>query len=177
MKNLILQALKQSKIFGYKLYSIIVINKAIILLIFLNLLFAGSSSSQNCDVKILAKNNIESVNNEGRVYFLTIQNLSNEKVTLMLSASNFNSGKNPDESESTLNVALTATILSETGDALEKISLGPNEIVNFQIKISVPQNTSVERWNSMSIIATSGKCPEYSSSILLYTFIPDPEEK
>jgi hypothetical protein len=152
--------------------------RSILTIIFLILLGQLNSSAQECSLSLLAKNNIESVNNEGRVYFITLQNKSNEAIVINLSVSNSNTGKNPDETSSRDNVKLNAKILNTEGQEIQnKIKLEAKQLLEFQVKVTVPDGTPIKRWNNLLLNASSDKCNNYSASLILYTFIPNPEEK
>jgi hypothetical protein len=142
------------------------------------LLHPFGSSAQNCSFNLVAKNNIESVNSEGRVYFMELQNNGTEETGVTLTASNANSGTNPDQTTAINNVNVNAEITYEDGQQINgKVVLKSNELLHFQVKVTVPAGTSFNHWNNLFVNASSDKCDAYSSSLTLYTFIPDPEER
>jgi hypothetical protein len=137
-----------------------------------------SSYAQKCSFKLIATDNIQSVNNEGRTYFIELQNNSNEEMEIHLNISNHNKEKNPDETDKLNNVNLNVTIINEDGKEIKSsVQLKPNELLKFQVKVTVPVGTPIKRWNSLLLRASSDKCADYSSSLILYTFIPNPNEK
>ncbi len=137
-----------------------------------------SSLAQDCSLALTAKNNIESVNEEGRIYFITLQNNSSEAILLNLSVANANSGNNPDETSSFNNVKLNAGIMNSEGQEMSsKIKLESKQLLEFQVKVTVPAGTPVKRWNNLLLKASTDKCKNYSTSLIIYTFIPNPEEK
>jgi hypothetical protein len=137
-----------------------------------------NSSAQQCSFKLTTTSNIESVNNEGRIYFIEILNKSNEEMEINLSVSNDNTGTNPDKTESKNNVKLNSKIINEEGQEITgTLKLKANESIKFQVKLSVPEGTQIEHWNKILLIATSEKCTDYTSSLSLFTFIPNPAEK
>jgi hypothetical protein len=137
-----------------------------------------SSYAQKCSFKLIATDNIQSVNNEGRTYFIELQNNSNEEMEIHLNISNHNKEKNPDETDKLNNVNLNATIINEDGKEIKSsVQLKPNELLKFQVKVTVPVGTPIKHWNSLLLRASSDKCADYSSSLILYTFIPNPNEK
>jgi hypothetical protein len=149
-------------------------------LLYLILLNPLGLSAQKCSFSLIAKNNIESVNNEGRIYFMEIQNNKIEELDLNLSVTNSNSGENPDMTASGNNVNLNAELLYEDGQKIKgKVILKSNELLRFQVKVTVPAGTTYNRWNNLVINASSDNCDasSSSSSLTLYTFIPDPEER
>lgn len=157
------------------IYRINGISLVLFILFFLN---HFNSSAQKYSFNITAKNNIESVNKEGRIYFLEIQNNTKEEMEVKLSIFNKNAGKNPDETDSRNNVYLTASFLNEEGREMEgKVVLKANGLLKFQVKVTVPEGTPIEHWNTLLVNAVSDKTTSYSSSLILYTFIPNPEEK
>jgi hypothetical protein len=138
------------------------------------------SFAQDCAMILTAKNNIESVNNEGRIYFIILQNKSNEDISVNLSVTNTktSSEKNPDKTSPIYNVDLNARILNTDGKEIDgKIILSAKQVLEFQVKVSVPIGTQINRWNNLLLQASSDKCVNYSTSLVLYTFIPNPEEK
>ena len=58
-----------------------------------------------------------------------------------------------------------------------KVVLKANGLLKFQVKVTVPEGTPIEHWNTLLVNAVSDKTTSYSSSLILYTFIPNPEEK
>jgi hypothetical protein len=152
--------------------------KCFLAILFVFILYPLSSSAQKCSFSLIAKNNIESVNNEGRIYFMELQNNSDEIMVINLSVSNKNSEKNPDQTTSMNNVSLNAKFLTEDGQEIKNtLKIGPKDLLKFQVKVTVPAGTPTERWNNLNIKATSDNCDGYSTSLVLYTFIPNPEEK
>ena len=154
------------------------IGKSLLTLLFLLILYPLSVSAQECSFSLTASNNIESVNKEGRIYFIQIQNNSKEEMNIELSASNTKSMRNPDKSDSSKNVKLDAKILSDDGQEIkDKVTLKPNELLKIQVKVTVPAGTPYGVWNNLLLKASSDKCSNYSTSLVLYTFIPNPDEK
>ena len=152
--------------------------KSIGIAIFFVALLSSSSFAQNCSLTLHAKNNIESVNSEGRIYFMTLQNNTNEEVSVNLQISNTKSDKNPDMTLSAQNVDLIGQITNTEGQEIKnKLVLTSKQTIEFQVRVKVPQGTQIERWNNLLLVATSEKCPNYSTSLTLYTFIPNPTEK
>jgi|WetSurMetagenome_2_1015567.scaffolds.fasta_scaffold463640_1 hypothetical protein len=150
---------------------------SIFTLLFLVFLHPIILSAQECSFTLTAQNNIESVNKEGRIYYIQIQNNSKEDMSLNLSVLNKNSEKNPDNTDSTDNVKLNARILNAEGEEIKgKVSLKSNELLKLQVKVTVPENTPYGHWNNTLLRGTSDKCNDYSTSLTLYTFIPNPEE-
>jgi hypothetical protein len=146
--------------------------------IWLILLFPKNISAQDCSFSLTAKNNIESVNDEGRIYFITLQNNSNEEIDVKLSVGNHNSDRNPDQTGSRENVNLTAKLLKTEGQEFNgMVKLLPKKPFEFQVKVTVPTGTPINHWNHMQLIAASDKCDGYKSQLTLYTFIPNTEEK
>jgi cytoskeletal protein RodZ len=178
MKNTVFNYQKSSKKISSLLLGKKSLFKTILLLLFFILLSPISSSAQECSLALTAKNNIESVNEEGRIYFITLQNNSSEAILLNLSVANANSGNNPDETSSFDNVKVNARIMNAEGQEMSsKIKLEPKQLLEFQVKVTVPEGTPIKRWNNLLLKASSDKCHNYSTSLILYTFIPNPEEK
>lgn len=137
-----------------------------------------SLSNQKCAFSLKSDNNIESVNSEGRIYFMELKNNSDKVIDVALTVKNDNSGKNPDETESKMNVNLNAKLLYEDGSEIKGVlKLSPNEIQKFQVKVSVPAGTPFGYWNNLIVSAVSDNCKENAQSLMLFTFIPNPEER
>jgi hypothetical protein len=151
--------------------------KSILTILFIIVMFPLSSSAQKCSLILTAENNIESVNSEGRVYFIQLENKSSEALNVKLSLSNNNTGKNPDLTLSSRNVSLNAAIILENDQNKQNLKINANEVVKFQVKVTVPAGTPIERWNNIVLTASTEECSNYSTSLTLYTFIPDPEAK
>jgi hypothetical protein len=151
--------------------------KSFIALVFIVIvLFPVSSTAQKCSLTLTVKNNVESVNSEGRVYFMVLKNNEAEGIDVKFTLANNNTGDNPDESKCNSNVNLVAAVLDTEEKPLKgSLRLKPNETVEFRVKVTVPANTPLERWNKTLVRAYSEKCPNYSASLVLYTFIPVPE--
>jgi hypothetical protein len=153
------------------------LNIVILTVLFLFFMYPGILAAQECSFNLTAKNNVESVNKEGRIYFIEIQNNSKVEMAISLSVLNKNADKNPDKTDSTNNVKLNAEILNGDGQAIkELIKLGSNELLKFQVKVTVPVGTPFGYWNNLLLKATSDSCNSYSISLTLYTFIPNPDE-
>jgi len=173
MNNLVRNNQKKSE----NLVSLLVtkksLGKSFMALLFLIILYPLSSSAQECSLTLTAKNNIESVNREGRVYFMVLKNNTAEGIDVNFSTSNYNIGNNPDESNSINNVNLNAAILDKNGLVSKgSVHLNANETLEFQVKITVPAATPVHHWNNTLVIASTDKCKNYSTSLKLFTFIP-----
>jgi hypothetical protein len=99
-------------------------------------------------------------------------------MVMNLNVSNHNKENNPDKSDKGNNVILNAKILHEDGTEISgSVHLKPNEILKLQVKVTVPEGTLIKRWNNMLLKATSDKCADYSSSLILYTFVPNLSER
>jgi hypothetical protein len=156
--------------------------KYVLTILFLIILSPLSSSAQDCSLKLVAENNIESVNSDGRVFFIQLINNGNDAIAVNLSIANDNSGsknsgKNPDLSVVNNNVSLNASIILENSQELNNIKISANETLKFQVKVTVPEGTPIMKWNNMILTASSEKCNNYSTSLVIYTFVPNPEEK
>jgi len=153
------------------------LNIFILPVFFLFVIHPMISAAQECSFTLTAKNNIESVNKEGRIYFIELQNNSKAEMAVNLYALNKNTDKNPDKSDSTKNVKLDAEILNGDGQAIKgSVKLNSNELLKFQVKVTVPVGTPFGVWNNLLLKATSDSCNYYSTSLTLYTFIPNPDE-
>jgi hypothetical protein len=177
MKKIAHKIQKSSEISSSPLLSGNSLYSTLLIILFVTLLGSLNSSAQQCSFNLTTSSNIESVNSQGRTYFVQLQNNSNDKVEINLTVSNSNTGKNPDATDTKNNVSLNAVVLNEAGQEITGIiELQPNEILKLQVKVSVPSATPIEHWNSMLLYASSDKCVDSSSSLILYTFIPNPAE-
>jgi hypothetical protein len=177
MKKIAYNIHKSSGVINSPLLSRNSLYTSVLIILFVTLLGSLNSSAQQCSFKLTTTSNIESVNSQGRTYFVQLQNNSNDKVEINLTVSNSNTGKNPDATDTRNNVSLNAVVLNETGQEITgTVELQPNEILKLQVKVSVPAATPIEHWNSMLLNASSDKCVDSSSSLILYTFIPNPAE-
>ena len=151
---------------------------AYLVILFVSLLSPLGSFSQSCAFKLTTTDNTESVNKDGRIYFIQLQNNSSEEMVMNLNVSNHNKEINPDKSDKENNVNLNAKLLNEDGTEISgSVHVKPNEILKFQVKVTVPEGTPIKHWNNMLLKATSDKCADYSSSLILYTFIPNLNER
>jgi len=178
MKNIISNPIKSIKKINFLFVDRSNFYKNILFIIFLLFISPFYLSAQKCSVTLIAKNNVESVDKGIRVYFMEIMNNEKEEIEIFLSATNSNSGKNPDNTDSRENVNLDAKIFYNNGNEIkDKIKLKSNELLEFQVKLVVPKGTSIEHWNNTLVSVFSEKCKNYSTSVTLYTFIPNPEEQ
>jgi hypothetical protein len=146
---------------------------AMMLIFFLS---TKNTSAQNNSLILTSNNNIESVNNEGRIYYMELRNNNDFDSEIDLSISNYNKDLNPDKTSSKDNVILNAKFFTDEGVELSNhIKLKSKEVLKFQIKVTVPELTPVEKWNSLLVNAKSKNNVE--SSLQLFTFIPNPAEK
>ncbi len=138
------------------------------------ILNATRLEAQSCELTLGVSNNIESVNEDGRVYFLTISNKTASEVAVTIALDNVSRVKNPDESSNSNNVSLNATLLDSNGQpASASLVLSSGASLDFQVKVTVPARTPLNRWNQILVSATSSQCPAQTSELILYTFIPD----
>jgi hypothetical protein len=176
MKNIVLNSKINSENSASLLVSRKSLSKSLLVLLFLIMLIPLSSSAQVCSLTLTAKNNIESVNADGRVYFIVLQNNTADGIDVTFSTVNYNIGANPDASDGSNNVILNAAILDKNGVAMTgSVHLAANETFEFQVKVTVPAGTQIDRWNNTMLTAASDKCANYSTTLNLFTFIPTPE--
>ncbi|OFX23240.1 MAG: hypothetical protein A2033_04130 [Bacteroidetes bacterium GWA2_31_9] len=175
-----------TKYSAIKYYKLVILLIPIIVVLFVNNsfsnlvpVFATSKNhlyEQSCKISISSKNNIESVNKNGRIYFMTITNNSNHDLVITLFTSNNNTENNPDGSEGRHNVKLNSKLTNNNDVELDKISLKSNETFEFKVNVTVPLGTQIEHWNIISVKAITDECVDYSTSFNLFTFIPNPNE-
>jgi hypothetical protein len=151
--------------------------KAICSVLILLVLSVTGIYAQDCKVFITAENNIESVNSDGRTYFMELQNSGSQDLSLLLSVVNNNSYVNPDQSSGTSNVNLNAQLVTiDKQPIVGNILLKPNEVYKFLVLVTVPAGTLVDHWNCSEVKAISDQCPDLSFSLILNTYIPSPGE-
>jgi hypothetical protein len=142
------------------------------------LLSVSGIYAQDCKVFITAENNIESVNSEGRTYFMELQNSGSQELNLVLSVVNNNSCVNPDQSSGNSNVNLNAQIMTVDKQLIVgNILLKPNEVYKFLVLVTVPEGTPINHWNCSEVKAIPDECPDLSFSLILNTYIPSPGEQ
>jgi hypothetical protein len=147
-------------------------------ILILLILFVSGIYAQECKVIIAAENNIESVNSEGRIYFMELQNSGDQDLNLALSVVNNNSCVNPDQTSGSSNVSLDAQILTEENQPIVgNILLRSKEVYKFLVKVTVPAGTLINHWNCSEVKAISDECPDFSVSMILNTYIPSLEEQ
>ena len=153
------------------------ITRPLFLAMMLIFLFSTKNiSAQNKSLILTSHNNIESVNNEGRIYYMELRNNNDFDSEVDLSISNYNKDLNPDKTSAKDNVILNAKFLTDEGVELSNhIMLKSKEVLKFQIRVTVPDLTPVEKWNSLLVNAKSKNNLE--TSLQLFTFIPNPTEK
>lgn len=142
-----------------------------LLLIFI---MPSAVTSQECKLRLTALNNIESVNQEGREYFIDLINDGDKQVKVELAISESSSGSNPDGTAAfNNNVSLPAEILNEKGVVIKpSVELQAKTTKRILVKVTVPEGTRTERWSSHLVTAKSQECEAGIASIVLYTFVP-----
>lgn len=142
-------------------------------LIFL-MLSATNIYSQDCQAIITVKNNVESINTDGRIYFMELKNTGLNDLSLSFSVENNNTCVNPDNTPGSSNVNLNAAVLTEDNNPIvEKIVLKSLTSFKFLVHVTAPENTPINHWNCCELKAISDECPDMPTSMILNTYIPD----
>jgi uncharacterized membrane protein len=146
-----------------------------LVLILSSTLSFGQSSSCKVLLKAEKDRNSRSTSSGDTYYSMVISNTATSTDTFSLSSANVNNScANNDGSSAADNVNLTAAFVDESMNSINTISLNPGQTINFFVKITVPTNATVNKWNCTEITATSNSCSDYKVNTVLHTLVSDP---
>jgi hypothetical protein len=137
----------------------------------------SGSDSITSDVLTLTSLNrqVRSINKFGTTYILEVKNNSAVEINATVSVENHNTEiENPDESSITKNVELKFSIhLVDQQTQLENIKIKPEGSIQFEVTVTVPENTPIEKWNCAKIEIVPNEPSLSPVQLMLHTFIPD----
>ena len=151
-----------------------------VLLVCFTLLSLNMFAQSSCEAEMTAFRNttVKDVSSEGSYYQMMIINKGDSSDIYILTSKDVNdSCSNQDGSSNTNNVVLNYSYLDTDKNPINKISLKAGESFNFLISVTTPSGVSMDRWSCVEIIASSKKCENYSASIILQSFVIDPNEE
>lgn len=133
-----------------------------------------SSSSEVLSLTSLNRQ-VRSINKFGTTYVLEAKNNSSVEINATVSIENHNTEiENPDESSIAENVNLMFNVhLAGQQTPLESIKLKPGSLIQFEVTVTVPQNTPYEKWNCAKIEIVPNDPGLSPVLLMLHTFIPD----
>jgi len=149
--------------------------RCIILIFVLNT--ATALGQCNAEVKVEKDRNIRSTPQDGTYYAMLISNNGTSNDVFRLSAVSVNTTcANPDGSSTVKNVKLNPVFLDANRNPITEISVGRGQTVPFFVRMLVPANTEVNRWNCTQVVAKPTLCNSYQTSTILHTLVINPNE-
>lgn len=134
-------------------------------------------NSCNATLKVEKDRNVRSTPLNGTYYPMILTNNATTSKIFSLNFSNLNSNcQNPDNSNISNNVSLTANFLDEQLNPLSQLVIYAGQTANFFIHINVPNGTPFGKWSCIKINAIANECSNYEISTVLHTFVIDPNE-
>jgi hypothetical protein len=154
-------------------------------LMFITLTFLSNFSTayaQSCNSELSVINNRDARSaseNDPTQFQMEILNNSSSSQSYHISVANFEGifkikGEKPPRlnSNSDLNV-----LIYQNNSQNPMIIVPARSTANFQVSVSVPIGTPVERWGGLEVKAINDACPDGSVSALLKLFVADPNEE
>ncbi|GAB4164877.1 MAG: hypothetical protein Tsb0033_26510 [Winogradskyella sp.] len=106
-------------------------------------------------------------------YLLEITNSSKRSIRFVIDSKNIKCQNLKEENQ----VKLVQKNLSKTSKAqFSEHMLKTNESFEFYLKISRPDNTTINKWNCTEIKAVDENGNTLSNSVIITTLIPDPKD-
>ena len=137
----------------------------------------GQSNSCNAEIKVEKDRNTRSTPQDGTYYAMLISNNGTASDVFRLSAVSVNSTCiNPDASTNIKNVKLNPVFLDANRNPITEISVGRGQTVSFFVRMLVPANTEINRWNCTQIVAKPTSCNNFQTSTILHTLVINPNE-
>ena len=135
--------------------------------------FNQTLSAQSLEVKSLNWE-VRSANEDGELYLIQVTNNSSESQNFEIRISNDHSiQKNPDDSDASDNIDLLFEILDSNSEKIaSSINLASGEKYNFQVRVTLPENVNMLKWNcaKLELVPNSS---DPSVSLLLHTYVTD----
>ena len=154
-------------------------------LMFMTLAFLSNFSiayAQSCNTELSVSNNRDtrSANeNDPTQFQLEILNNSSSSKSYHIEVANFEGtfkikGEEPLRlsSSNDLNVSIY-----QNNSQNNMINVPAGSTIDFQVSVSVPIGTPVNRWGGLEVKAINDACPDGSASALLKLFVTDPSEE
>jgi len=151
--------------------------KNLLLLFFFAISSAMVYGQNSCKATLVVEDNsnVDSASAEGVTYKMIITNTGGTSDTYSLSSVNMNSNfKNPDESDTNINVVLSTLFLDSNKNQITEIYIEPGKSIHFIAKLTIPAGTTLERWSTNQIIATAKNCNSYKVNTILHTYVLNP---
>lgn len=140
--------------------------------IFFNSFLYGQTTKCNVSLNVEKQRNIRSTTLEGTYYAMILTNNSTTKSTYILTSENRNLDcQNPDNISSNDNVELKINFLDEKLKPISEISIQSGQNIKFFVHVTVPKNTTVNKWSCTEIMANSIECSDYGVRTLLKTLV------
>lgn len=149
--------------------------KLFVLLFFL--ITTISLAQSGCNAALIVENNgnIRSTPLDGTYYSMVLTNNGSSADTYVLNSKNINAScSNTDGSSTGGNVTINTDFIDSDRNSLSEITLSAGQSMNFYVHITVPVNTSTQRWSCDQITATSKNCTSYAVNTVLHTYIINP---
>ena len=128
--------------------------------------------NENLELALKQKSN-EPTSKIEHFYLLQLKNNSNKTTTINLAANNTRCSDIGNRAQT----ELTQTFLDKRkASRLSNLTIPPNGVSEFYVKINRRKNTTLNTWNCTEIVATSIKDKANSNSIVIKSFIPDPKD-
>ncbi|WP_343694714.1 hypothetical protein [Flavobacterium sp.] len=154
-----------------------IFKKKLFLLLFFLITTISLAQSGSCSATLIVENNgnIRSTPLDGTYYSMILTNSGSSEDTFILSSKNVNAScSNTDGSSTSGNVTINTDFIDYGRNSLSEITLSAGQSLNFYVHITIPANTTVQRWSCSQITATSKNCSSYAVDTVLHTYIINP---
>lgn len=151
--------------------------KLLILFIISNFVFVNAQSSCSADMSVVKGRNSRSTTSSGTFYKMTITNKGGSTDLYNLTSINNNgSCTNTDGSSTASNVNLIVSFKDLNLNDITKITVRPQETIEFYANVNVPVGTLINKWCCSKITAKSDTCTSYSINTDLHTLVINANE-
>lgn len=147
-------------------------NKLFIIFLLLNSILTFAQSSCSADLNVVKNRNSRSASSDGTYFKIALTNKSLTPDTYSLSGiNNLSTCTNSDNSSTISNVSLNIIFKDINLNEITKISIQPEETIEFYVNITIPVGTAINKWCCSQISATSSTCSWYKITTDLHTFV------
>lgn len=158
--------------------------KTIFLFTTLITLFGFSTSyAQTCNSELMVSKNRDARSaseNDPTQFQLELTNNSSKAQSYSIETSRYEGSfkvKGISPSTLTSSAQLDVSILQDRATASSRITVPARSTVAFQVQVSVPKGTPINKWGGVKVNAISDACEEGKISTLLKLFVADPTEE
>lgn len=153
---------------------------ALVCVLSVSAILSNYTYAQTCEsvFKVEKDRNFRSVDQDGTTYWLSLTNLSSFQKTYTVDLTDLVSPCNNNIHPMTgPNVSLELEVLDENSNPIgTQINVAAGQTYRFQINVSVPDGTTLERWSCVEVKVNTNNCVN-TLSTNLSIYVPDPSQE